>query len=57
MKNIIKLRVMLKSSFSRIAENIRHNSFLMEILASLTIRAITSLVILLARLGLVLNVG
>jgi len=57
MKNIVKFRVMLESSFSRVAEDIRHNSFLMEILAPLTIRTIASLVVLLAGLGLVLDVG
>jgi len=57
MKDIIKLRVMLESAFSRIAEDIGHNSFFMEILASLTIWAIASLVILLARFGLILDMG
>jgi len=57
MKDIIKLRVVLESSLSRIAEDIGHDSFFMEILASLTIRTVASLVILLARLGLVLDVG
>jgi len=56
-KNVIKLRVMLESSLSRIAEHIGHDGFFMEILASLTIRAIGSLMILLARLGLILDMG
>jgi len=57
MKDIIKLRVVLESSLSRIAEDIGHDSFFMEILASLTIGAIASLMILLARLGLIFNVS
>jgi len=57
MKDIIKFRVMLESSLSRIAEDIGHDSFFMEILASLTIRTIASLMILLARLGLILDVS
>jgi len=57
MKDIIKLRVMFESSLSRIAEDIGLDGFFMEILASLTIRTIASLVILLARLGLILNVS
>jgi len=57
MKDIIKIRVMLESSLSRIAEDIRHDSFFMEILASLTIGAIASLMVLLARLGLILDMG
>jgi len=57
MKNIIKLRVMLESTLSRIAKDIRLDGFFMEILASLAIRTIASLVILLAGLSLVLNVS
>jgi len=57
MKDIIKLRVMLESSLSRIAEDIGHDSFLMEILASLTIGTVASLMILLARLGLIFDMG
>jgi len=57
MKDIIKLRVMLESALSRVAEDIGHNSFFMEILASLTIWAVASLMILLARLGLILDMG
>jgi len=56
-KDIIKLRVVLESSFSRIAEDVRLDGFFMKILASLAIRTISSLMVLLARLGLVLNVG
>jgi len=57
MKDIIKLRVMLESSLSRIAKDIGHDGFFMEILASLTIGAVASLVILLAGLSLILNMG
>jgi len=57
MKDIIKLRVMFESSLSRIAEDIGLDGFFMEILASLTIRTIASLVVLFARLSLILNVS
>jgi len=48
---------MLKSTFLRLAEDIRLNGFLVKILASLTVGAVASLVILLAGLGLVLDVS
>jgi len=57
MKSLIKMRVMLESTFSRVAEDVRLNGFFMEILASLTIRAVSSLMVLLARLGLVLDMS
>jgi len=57
MKNIIKLRVMSRLTLRGNAEDIRHDGFFMKILASLTIRAVTSLVILLARLSLILDVS
>jgi len=57
MKNVIKLRVMLSLTLRGNAEDIRHDGFSMEILASLTIRAVASLVILLARLSLILDVS
>jgi hypothetical protein len=57
MKDIIKLRVMLESTLFRLAENIGLNGFFMKILASLAVGTIASLVVLLARLGLVLDMG
>jgi hypothetical protein len=57
MKNVIKVRVMLESTLSRIAKDIRLDSFFMEVLASLTIGTIASLVVLLARLGLILDMS
>jgi len=48
---------MFESTFLRLAEDIRLDGFLVKILASLTVGAVASLVILLARLGLVLDMS
>jgi len=56
-KYFIDLRVWLMAAFSWITEDIWLDSFLMQVLASLTIRTVSTLVILLARLSLILNVG
>jgi len=57
MKNVVELRIVLESTFSGVTEDIRLNSFFMEVLASLTIRTIGTLMILFARLGLVLDMS
>jgi len=51
------LWVLLVSSFFRVAENIGRDSFFVKVLTSLSIGTVASLVVLLARLGLVLDVG
>jgi len=57
MKSLIDLRIMLETPFSRVAEDIWLDCFFMQILTSLAVRAISSLIVLLARLGLVFDVG
>jgi len=48
---------MFEATFSRVAEDVWLDCFFMQVLTSLAIRAVSSLVILFARLGLVLDVG
>jgi len=57
MKSLIDLWIRLEAALSRIAKDIWLDCFLMQILASLTIGAVSSLVILFARLGLVLDMS
>jgi len=57
MKYFIDLRVWLMAAFSGITKHIRLNSFFMQVLASLTIRTVPTLMILLAWLSLILNMG
>jgi hypothetical protein len=57
MKCVIDLVIDLMTSLSWVTENIRLDGFFMQVLASLTIWAISTLVVLLAWLGLVLNMS
>jgi len=57
MKYLIELRVLLVNAFSWVAKNIRLYSFFMQVLASLTIGTVPTLMILLARLGFILDMG
>jgi len=51
------LRVLLESAFFRNAEDIGHDGFFVKVLASLAVGTVAGLMVLLARLGLVLDVG
>ena len=57
MQHLVSVVGLLGLIFTGIEEDIGTQSLFMEILASLTIRAVSGLVVLLAGLGLVLDVG